>query len=69
VNTVKKATRSESRGLQNLFGLVKPRKQAHHPTTSRYERKPPRGFGARKSVREKNNGVVTKILRALKLKS
>lgn len=68
VSTVKKATRSQHRSAQNLWGLIKPHKQtAQHSAAARRARKPARGFGARTSA--KKEGVVSKVLRSLKLKS
>lgn len=65
---VKKATRIESRRAKNLWGLMKPSKAAATSSAARRARKqPPRGFGARPSARDKG-GVMTKILRVLKLK-
>jgi len=68
VKTVKKATHTQPRSVQNLWGLPKPSKQAaQHSAAQRRARKHARGFGARKI--ERKEGVVTKVLRSLKLKS
>lgn len=65
---MKKATHTERRTIQNLWGLMKPRKQsAQHSAAANRARKPARGFGARTPA--KKEGVVSKVLRSLKLKS
>lgn len=65
---MKKATQTQRRSVQNLWGLIKPSKHdAQHSAAQQRARKQARGFGARKIDRKE--GVVTKILRSLKLKS
>jgi len=69
VNNVKKSTQKGSRSVQNLWGL-KPGKASVSPSAAarRARKQPPRGFGARTTAGQKNNNVLSKILRALKLK-
>lgn len=69
VTNVKKSTQKESRGVGNLWGLKPGKASTQHSAAPRRARKqPPRGFGARTATQQKDNGVLSKILRALKLK-